>query len=164
SFLTKYDPVALADLYAQAKVRGVMLYCNSHVGLTMYPGSTGRMHPGLGGRDVVGDLVDALHVRGIAACAYYSVLFDNWAVGEHPEWWITPIRIESGGGGGSLPRYGVCCPNKQDYIAFTEGRIRDLLPRYEFDCLFYDMTFWAVVCGCGDCRERYRAEEGAEIP
>lgn len=166
SFLSSYDPVRLAELYERARVTGVMLYCNSHVGLTNYPAPTGKMHPGLGGRDVVGELVSELHGRDIRACAYYSVLFDNWAVKEHPDWWISPIPNlqASGGAGGSLPRYGVCCPNAGGYVALMEARIRDLVARYDFDCLFYDMTFWAVVCGCDSCRERYRSEEGADIP
>ncbi|MEX2394469.1 MAG: alpha-amylase family protein, partial [Actinomycetota bacterium] len=166
SFMTKYDPIALARLYERANVGGVMLYTNSHVGLTYYPASEGRMHPGIGGRDVVGELVDALHKRDIKACAYYSVLFDNWAVTEHPEWWTSPLRdpdaSSTGGSGGSrsIPRYGVVCPSNEDYVKLTLARITELLDRYDFDCLFYDMTFWAAVCGCARCRDRY----GADLP
>ncbi len=156
SFLTNYDPVRLASLYERANATGVMLYCNSHVGLTNYPAPTGKMHPGLRGRDVVGDLVRELKARDIATCAYYSVLFDNWAVTEHPEWWVSPIRDpDARGSGAALPRYGIVCPSNDDYLAFTEERVRDLLGRYDFDCLFFDMTFWALVCGCAKCRERY---------
>jgi hypothetical protein len=166
SFLSRYDPVALATLYERAHATGVMLYCNSHVGLTNYPVAEGRMHPGLGGRDVVGELVRELATRDIRSCAYYSVLFDNWAVTEHPEWWISPIADPSSGpgGGGALPRYGVCCPSNEDYVAFTERRITDLLGRYDFDCLFFDMTFWAVICGCDRCRQRYELEEDLPLP
>jgi hypothetical protein len=165
SFMRDYDPVALADLYVKAKATGVMLYCNSHVGLTYYPSPTESMHPGLVSADPVAELVDALHDRRISACAYYSVLFDNQGVTKHPEWWVQPIQEPNRtGGGGALPRYGIVCPNNEDYVELTQHRITDLLQRYEFDCLFCDMCFWAVVCGCARCRDRFRAESGAEIP
>jgi hypothetical protein len=166
SFLERYDPAALASLYERANVQAVMLYCNSHVGLLNYPSETGRMHAGLHGRDVVGELVGHLRDRDIRTCAYYSVLFDNQAVGEHPEWWISPVPAPATPTDRPrpLPRYGICCPNKEAYVDLTQARISELLGRYDFDCLFYDMTFWAAICGCVECRERYLAEEGAEIP
>ena len=165
SFMREYDPIVVADQYVTANATGVMLYCNSHVGLTYYPAPFGRQHPGVAGRDCVGELVDALHERGISACAYYSVLFDNETVSNNPEWFVSPIQDPNRtGGGGSLPRYGIVCPSNDLYVELTEQRMTDLLTRYDFDCLFYDMTFWAVVCGCGRCRDRYRTETGAEIP
>jgi hypothetical protein len=153
SFLSRYDPAHVASLYERADVSSVMLYCNSHAGLTYWP--TAEMHPGVRGRDVVGDLLHHVHEKGIAACAYYSVVFDNRAVLDHPDWWVRPVVAGDGLGASPLLRYGVCCPNNPDYVEFTRGRIEDLLKRYAFDCLFYDMTFWPAVCGCGHCRARF---------
>src|SRR5437879_5164079 len=85
-FLRQYDPAAMADLYERAGLTSVMLYCKSHAGLCYWPTKAGKMHDGLAGRDVVGELTDELRRRDIGVCAYYSIVFDNWAVETHPDW------------------------------------------------------------------------------
>ncbi len=166
SFLAAYDPGRMAELYERAELTSVMFYCNSHVGLCNWPCSEGKMHAGLGGRDVVGELLGHLRERGMGTCAYYSVVYDNWAFLEHPEWRLEPIARGDQGGAFQFAgsRYGLVCPNNPDYRAFTRRRMADLLGRYDFDCLFYDMTFWPRICGCGHCRARCREETGADIP
>jgi hypothetical protein len=162
-FLTRYDPARMAELYERARVDGVMFYCKSHVGLCNWPTKVGKIHPALQDRDVTGQLLEELKRRDIASCAYHSLIFDNHAWLEHPDW-----RIESLDAPGKLgvlgPRYGVCCPNNSDYRAYEREQVTDLLTRYEFDAVFFDMMFWPAVCGCPHCRERHRVEEGAHIP
>ncbi len=170
-FLAEYDPIALADLYVRANASSVMFVCKTLSGWCFWPTAVGAMHPRLNGRDVVGETIDALRDRGIAACAYYSVIFDNWPAEQHPDW---QIRGAAGPGGDAaiareelaLPqlRHGLCCPNSPGYRAFVADQIADLFGRYEFGAAFCDMTFWPGVCLCDDCRARYRDEEGAEIP
>ena len=60
AFMSRYDPAALASLYDEAGITSAMLYCKSHVGLCYWPTTAGRMHGGIGGRDVVGELVGHL--------------------------------------------------------------------------------------------------------
>src|SRR4051812_3205700 len=81
-FLSRYDPIAMADLYVRARASSAMFVCKTLNGYSFHPTTVGRMHPGLGDRDVVGETVEALRERGIAACAYYSVIFDNWPAEE----------------------------------------------------------------------------------
>jgi len=121
------------------------------------------MHAGLRGRDVVGELLSELKKRDIAACAYYSVIFNNWAFIQHPEWrmihhWDHPANAFR------RSRFGHCCPNNPDYRAFVFVQTEELVQGYDFDGFFFDMTFWPGICYCPHCRRKYRSETGKEIP
>ena len=161
AFLSRYDPAALAAQYARANVTGVMLYCKSHPGLCYWPTRAGKMHAGIGGRDVVGAMLAELRARDIAACAYYSIVFDNWAVETHPDW---RQRNLDGVDFNGFIRYGTCCMNHPEYRAYEMAQLEDLLSRYDFDALFLDMIFWPMICACEHCRARFRKEANAEIP
>lgn len=158
-FLADYDPRAMAALYEEAHANAVMMYCQSHVGLCYWPTDTAKMHPGIHGRDIVGEMLDELHRRDIAACAYYSLIFNNWAFHEHPEWRMVFDNAHLHNVFASS-RYGLCCPNNPDYREFAMAQTRELLDRYDFDALFFDMTFWPGVCLCTHCRSRYATETG----
>ncbi len=160
-FLARYDPAEMARNFDRAHVSAVMLYCKSHLGLCYWPTRAGRMHGGIGGRDMVGELCTELRARKLGVCAYYSIVFDNWAVQTHPEWAQRPI---SGANPFELSRYGICCQNNPEYRAYEMAQLGDLLSRYQFDAMFLDMIFWPMICGCDHCRERFRREAGKEIP
>jgi len=161
AFLSRYDTATIAEQFTRANLTGAMLYCKSHAGLCYWPTKVGKMHAGIDGRDVVGAMLAELRARNVAACAYYSIVFDNWAVGKHPEW---RQRTVSGADFNSVIRYGTCCMNHPDYRAYEMAQLDDLLSRYEFDALFLDMIFWPLICGCDHCRERFRKEAHAKIP
>jgi hypothetical protein len=164
-FLSQYDPEELADLYARSHISGVLLYCKSHLGLNYWPAPVGARHPAAATRDLVGELYHALRARGIAPAAYHSVVFDNWAVEHHPDWAIVPASTLNGYETQMLGlRYGTACVNNNEYRAYEHAQIAALLERYEFDALWIDMAFWPGVCVCRKCRQRYRAENGEEIP
>lgn len=161
AFLSKYDPAVIAEMFTRAHLSSAMLYCKSHVGLCYWPTKAGRMHAGLQGRDVVGELLGHLRAQNIAACAYYSIVFDNWAVQAHPEW---RQRTIAGIDYSAFVRYGTCCINHPEYSAYEMAQLGDLLSRYRFDALFLDMIFWPLICGCDHCRARFSAESNQEIP
>jgi len=162
-FLSRYDPTQMADIYADAGLSSVMIYGQSHVGLCYWPTRTGRMHAGLRGRDVLGELLRELKARGIDACVYYSVIYNNWAFLEQPEWRIVPsCDVSDGSFAGH--RYGHCCPNNPGYRAFVMSQIDELVGDYDLQGLYADMTFWPAICLCEHCRARLRNETGSEIP
>jgi putative glycosyl hydrolase-like family 6 (GHL6) protein len=163
-FLRDFDPIAKADLYARADLASVMFSCKALTGLCFWPTDVGEAHPGIGGRDVVGETAAALAERGIAACAYYSVIYDNWAYEHHPDWRFDPVYARSSPTPSPSDRHGLCCPNNPGYRDFIAAQIADLYGRYDFECAFCDMSFWPGVCGCAHCRDRLRAEEGIELP
>lgn len=161
-FLRNFDPAANVELCARAGADSVMVYCNSMTGLANWPTEAGAMHPGLQGRDVVGETVRALHERGIAACAYYSVNFNNWAYEANPSW-----RIQLAAPSfqfGEHSRAGLCCPASGGFRDFARAQTEEIARGYEFDAFFFDMMFWPGVCVCDNCRDRFRAETGNELP
>jgi hypothetical protein len=161
-FLSDYDPERLAASCADAGLNAVMIYAKSHLGLCTYPTEVGRMHPRLEGRDVLGELNDALRSRGLATAAYQSITFDNWAAETHPDW----AQVDQGLGGPmhGYTRYGVCCPNNAGYRAYELGILEEILTGYAWDALWLDMIFFLAVCSCEACRDRFRREDGLEIP
>ena len=90
--------------------------------------------------------LSALRARHIAPGAYYSVIFDNWAVESHPEWALVPATTLNGQNVQVLgPRYGTACLNHPEYRSYENAQITALLERYDFDALWIDMAFWT---GC----------------
>jgi Hypothetical glycosyl hydrolase 6 len=161
-FLSKFDARRMVDLYCKAGADAVMTFCNSHVGLCYWPTKVGKEHERTRGGDLVGETVRLLHERGIAACAYYSSIFNNWAYATNPSWRLVPLAEGSFFGDGS--RYGICCPNNPEYHAFQLAQVAELSSSYPFDAFFFDMVFWTDICGCEHCRRRFRAEADAEFP
>lgn len=162
AFLSDYDPEAVADRLADSGARGVMVYAKSHLGLCYWPTRLGREHGVVAGRDVFGRSVKRLGERGVGVCAYYSVVFDNWAADTHPDW-----RQVNLAGIDLWPfmRYGVCCLNNPEYRQYERDLFTELLATTTgYDTVFVDMVFWPVICGCAHCRQRYLTEAGRDIP
>ena len=161
-FLAQFNPREMVRLYKLAGLTSVMFYAQSHVGLCYWPTTTGKMHAGLRGRDIVGETLGLLRQANIGAVAYYSVVYNNWAHLAHPDWAMLSAADKPGMFSGG--RYGLCCPNNPAYRDFALAQIAELLGRYRFDGIFFDMTFWPRICICEHCRARFRDQTGRDIP
>jgi len=159
-FLSEFDPQRYVEMLTLANVTSAMVYANSHVGNCYWPTKTGHMHKGLKGRDILGEIIDLCHQRNMDVIVYYSLIFNNWAYQNHSDWRIITI---DGREAGENSRYGVCCPNSP-YRDFALAQIEELCKSYEFEGIFFDMTFWPAVCYCPHCRKRYALEVGGEPP
>jgi len=164
SFLSKLDPKTYVEMLKIADVQSAMVYANSHIGLCYWPTKHGQMHRGLRGRDFLGEIIELCHKEGLDVVVYYTLIFDNWAYDHDPSW-----RIQYDGGIGSrdtpvLGRYGIVCPNNAGYRAWTEAQVADFCTNYQFEGIFFDMTFWPGVCYCAACRQRHASEVGGEMP
>ncbi len=80
-----------ADAFAQtlvdAHVNSINIFAKCHHGYSYYPTKVGTVHPTLQ-FDLLGEMIEALHKRGIACPVYYSIMWDELAGREHPEWRI----------------------------------------------------------------------------
>ena len=159
-FLSELNATAYVDTIAKGKCSGMMLYCNSHVGPTLYPSKVGPVHQAIGQGDFVAEALALARKKDLSVVAYYSLIFNNSAFLEHPDWRVIPLQGESLY---EESRYGTCCPNSP-YRDFAVAQTEEICRGYEFDGIFFDMLFWPYVCYCPHCKARFLKEAGAEIP
>lgn len=174
-FLSKFSPEDYFENLKKAKIQNAMIYFQSHVGLCYYPTKSGKMHNAFKGReDMIKRLVDMCRKNGISVTGYYSLIYNNWAAHEHPEWRMlredgTPKfnfegASQSAFADNDIFRYGLCCPNNNEYRSFVSKQIKEIVDYFEFDGMFFDMLFWPHVCYCDSCKRRWSEEVGGEIP
>ncbi|MDR2376836.1 MAG: alpha-L-fucosidase [Treponema sp.] len=162
-FLSKFDPDAYFNNLKEANINAPMIYLQSHVGLCYWPAKSGKMHEGFKGReDTMRRLVDKCHEAGMDVIAYYSLIYNNWAYKQQPEWQMRDVHNHGSRFDGS--RYGLCCPNSRGYRNFIAEQIAEFSAYFQFEGIFLDMTFWPMVCYCDNCRKRWEEEVGGEMP
>ncbi|MDU7030288.1 alpha-amylase family protein [Robinsoniella peoriensis] len=163
-YLSRLDPEKLVAMLNNAGAQQIVVKCRTHTGLAHYPTKIGLMHKGLHGRDYVKEMIELCHKNGIAVKAYFSQNYDNYAYDIHPEW-----RMVNGLGLTSREeekytaesmfrkgRYGIVCPNNEEYRQFVHDCLTEITWNYEFESIFLDMPFWPEVCFCPSCRKKYK--------
>ncbi|AEF82471.1 alpha-L-fucosidase [Leadbettera azotonutricia] len=157
TFLSEFDPEVYFKALKEAKISAAMIYVQSHVGLCYWPTESGVMHKGfIGKEDAMKRLFNLCHDDGINTILYYSIIYNNRAYELHPKW-----RMIDGKGRGSRDyggRYGLNCPNNKDYLEFVKKQIAEFSDYFDYDGIFFDMTFWPEVCYCDSCKERWEKE------
>ena len=161
-FLSEFSPDEYVENLKLAKIQCAMIYLQSHVGLCNFPTKVAEEHRAFVGNDKMQRLIKLCHENGIKVVGYYSLIHNNRAEINHPEWKMieadgkTPR--EKGG------RYGFVCPNNEEYRAFVVEQIKEMHENFELDGVFYDMPFWPDSCRCKSCRERWQKEVGGDMP
>jgi hypothetical protein len=121
------------------------------MGLNYWPAPVGAVRPVAKDRDLVGEMLAALRARGIAPAAYHTVIFDNWACEDHPEWAIVPATTPKGHGSHLFgPKYGTACANKPEHRAYEREQITALLQRYDFGAASPASTAVYPLIGAGE--------------
>ena len=157
-----------ADTYAEnMKTAGfdtAYVYASNCLGLCLYPSKAGYLHQAAKTRDIFGETVAALALRGIRPIGYLN----NWstaAYDAHPDWRV--VNAEGKGyrdHPGHAGRYGVLCPNSP-YRDYFLGLVGELTVKYSLEGLWVDMVgFWRGACYCAHCKEKFKKETGEEIP
>ena len=158
--LASFDAADYVSTIAGAGFQSLMQYANSHVGLCLWRTKFGQMHRNMKGRDYFGEVMEQCRRHGLHRVAYYSLVFDDWAYRTHPGWRVlSPDYSDSE----RHERAGAVCVNSP-YPEHALACIRELVSNYEFESIFFDMTFWPTICYCSHCVARYWKEQGAEPP
>lgn len=158
--LASFDPVDYVSTIAGAGFQSLMQYANSHAGLCLWRTGIGQMHRNMKGRDYFGEVMEQCKRHGLHRVAYYSLVFDDWAWQKYPDWRVLspdysePARPE---------RTGAVCINSR-YPEHAQACIRELVANYDFEAIFFDMTFWPTICYCSHCVARFWKEQDAEPP
>jgi len=142
----QFDPEAFADRMAQAHVTSVNVFAKCHHGYSYYPTDVGTIHPGLS-RDLLGEQIAALRARGIKAPVYVTVLWDDLAGADHPEW----IAVDREGrllaqppfSGASVMEKGIgwsVMDLASGYAGYVIDQVRELCERYRPDGFWFDIV------------------------
>ena len=84
---SQWDADTFGDTLAEAHVNSVTLFAKCHHGHLYYDTKHPARHPSLPKKlDLLGEQIDALHKRNIAAPVYLSVQCDEFAADLHPDW------------------------------------------------------------------------------
>ncbi len=162
-FFTKFDPDEFLRLYKTAKIQAPMIYLQSHTGLCNYKTQSARAHKQFENSNKIKELIVKCKAAGMKVVGYYSIIYNNWAEENHPEWAMREPNGESALEGGG--RYGLVCPNNLEYREFVRTQVREIAREFpELDGLFFDMPFWSKDCHCDACKKRWAEEVGGELP
>jgi hypothetical protein len=160
AFLAKFDAECYVEMLVKACAQSIVAYAMSHVGLFNYPTKIGRQHKNLKGRNIVAEILERCHFRGIAVVLYNSLIFDRTTADLHPEWRMRAVDGSVHGTGG---RHGLLCPNSP-YREYVRAWVEEECRLFDPDGFRFDMTFWPAVCYCEHCKKRFAAEVGGMIP
>jgi hypothetical protein len=160
AFLSQFDPERYVAMLVQAKAQSIVAYAMSHTGLFNYPSQVGRQHRNLRGRNIVQEIINRCHARGIAVVLYNSLIYDRATADRHPEW---RMKAVDGGVHGSGSRHGLLCPNSP-YREYVRAWVEEECRLFDPEGFRFDMTFWPAVCYCEHCKARFATEVGGAIP
>ncbi|MGA9062581.1 MAG: alpha-amylase family protein [Terracidiphilus sp.] len=158
--LVDFNAAEYVATIAGAGFQSLMQYANSHVGFSLWRTKLGQMHRGMRGRDYFGEVMQECRKHGLHRVAYYSLIFDDWAYQNHPDWRILP---ESGYDMQLFSRTGTVCINSP-YRDHALNCLQELVGNYDFEGIFLDMTFWPAICYCPHCTTRFWKEQNCEPP
>ena len=140
-----FDPQVFVETVKLGHVNSMTIFAKCHHGFSYYPTRVGTMHPHLK-FDLMGQQIEALHSSGIRAPIYVTLMWDDLAGEQHPEWIIVdkdgkllmrpPLTNQSpvmGGRGWSTldlaSAYG-------DYVI---AQVEEICQNYEVDGFFFDI-------------------------
>ncbi|MCJ7752636.1 MAG: beta-galactosidase trimerization domain-containing protein [Armatimonadetes bacterium] len=168
----RFDAHRMADSLAEARVDCVQFYCKDHHGICYYPCTSGLPYD----FDVIGPMVEACHDVGVKFMAYFSVGFDNYALGVHRDW----IHVKPDGESWRMgPFYFGCLASP--YGDFSLAQFEQLAAAYPIDGVWLDIIpiawrdyekpvygWWhgelSHVCHCVHCHRRFYSEFGRDLP
>ena len=164
----EFDAQAFADTFKRAHVGSVTIFAKCHHGMCYYPTKTGTSHPALGQRDLLGEMIEALHRENIRCPIYTTVAWEENIADLRPDW--RQMRADGtfaqcSNADPSKPRHpggwrfnDWVNPDYQDYI---ETHVRELFERYgKLDGIFYDILFFDLLAHHSDACRAYRAKRG----
>jgi hypothetical protein len=164
---SEFDAAAFAQTFRNAHVNSVTVFAKCHHGMCYYPTRSGTSHPALQGRDLLGEMIEALHREGIRAPVYTTVAWEEDVAQKHPEWrqlreggyfaQIGSADITQGAQPGGWRFNNFLHPDYQDYM---EQHVRELFQRYDVDGLFFDIVFFDPHACWSESSVKFREKHG----
>ncbi len=154
-----FDPGEFIRTLQAAHVNSVTVFAKCHHGYSYYPTKVGTPHPHLK-RDLLGEMIEAGHKAGVRVPVYTTVVWDELAWAEHPEWrQLLPDGRVAGPAGTPLkPGWKNLCMNTT-YADYVIEQIEEVMDLYEVDGWFIDIVRYLTgPCVCATCLRQMQAE------
>ncbi|MDI7275074.1 MAG: alpha-L-fucosidase [Anaerolineae bacterium] len=152
-----FDPDEFVRTLERAAVNSVTVFARCHHGMCYYPTKVGVPHPSLK-RDLLGEMIEACHRQGIQAPIYVTVVWDEHAGTQHPEW--RQVN-RSGQLVGRPPLSGDwgwqwLCMNTP-YTDYVAALTEEICRGYPVDGIFFDIVMTTYPgCVCTHCLRSMR--------
>ncbi len=145
----EFDADVFGDTFQEARINWVTIFGKCHHGMSYYPtkSSLGQMHPSLK-FDLMGEQIEALKKRSIAAPVYLSVRVDQNIGLTRPD---LLVRLEDGrlwGPNANQAFWYEVCLGSKEYIDYLAEQTIEVLKDYKADGIFYDMCYFPPDPGC----------------
>lgn len=144
--LADFDAEEVAARFEAASVNSVVVFTKCVHGMAYYPSNVVKPHPALRGRDFTGEMIEALHRRGIRAPLYTIVGWEENLAQTKPEWMqicadgtFAQNDTSSDGHTRQPGRYRWLNFLHPDYQGYLQAHFQELLERYPCDGFFVDM-------------------------
>jgi len=167
----------IASLRA-AKVNCIQLYAKDHWGYCYYNATEGIRFP----IDILASVLAKAHAEGIRVLAYFSLGWDEYALGRHPDW----RAIDQQGLARRYRRlFAWACLNTP-YRDYALRQVEEIAANYDVDGFWVDIipivtdgntigwnwspehafgaAQYPVPCYCLSCRQKFRQQFGRDIP
>ena len=161
----KIDARALVD---EVKSFGATAFCVNGGGIVAFYKTRipeHRMSSGLGGRDLLAEVIPAAHEAGLRVLARIDPSCAPKALAEaHPEWFTR----DRAGNYCEVSEHYVTCPNAAYYHERMPEVVEEILTRYNADGIWNNQGKFAAwdtgPCYCDTCKSLYREQCGTDIP
>lgn len=150
----EFNTEEFAQRLAASGVNSINLFAKGHHGMYYYPTRIGTVHPGLKKNlDLFGEQMKACRSKGIRACAYTTVVWnEDWA-NRHPEW----LQINFQGIVGDKHPFdssfskwrALCCLNR-NHADYIKEELKEIFTLYNPDGYWIDIIF-QLNCICSHC-------------
>ncbi len=143
-----FDAQVFARRMREAHVNSVTVFAKCHHGMSYYPTVLGEVHPHLEGRDLLGEVIEALHREGIRAPVYTTVVWEERVADLYPEWRQMYAngrfaQVASSADMKTVQPGGWRFNNfaHPDYQDYFEAHLAEILDAYPVDGFFIDILF-----------------------
>ena len=154
-----FDPAEYIKSCSKSKMKRVMFTCKDAYGDAYYKTQLVRQNP-MAGDDYFRSAIDECRKLDLEIYAYYNILLDDIYAGNYPE-----HRMVNRDGEKAIAYdyYKSLCPNSP-YIDVIRERVADLVFNYDFDGIFFDITYFSgATCFCSSCKEKFFQQYGYEL-
>jgi hypothetical protein len=163
NLLVNLRPAEYARRVKQANADSIMVYAKDHWGNVYHETQVAHKHPAVKG-DLLRELLAACHAEGLSTTIFFSIMWDEWIMRQHPEWIVLDAAGAQKHWYGSWTFLCINSPYRDHIFA----HLAEVANNYDFDTIFVDPFNYRLgvnaPCYCEYCQRLWYRRYGYELP